>query len=184
MQVRSLLAKHLRRPETVIGLFTPKRSLVRSQYRPPAQTPPSDLGRGRLTTGSDNNAGAWSPVLAISYCRRGPLRWSPDQRAGQCRRVQCGGTSRAVAAASADAPQPQPRAWPTSAIRPRQATDHRLGNCAGCSARGPRAGARQDVPAMPAGRADTRRAPRRVTAGNGRERQGTARLSPDERPTA
>jgi hypothetical protein len=41
-----------------VGLFTPKRSLVRSQYRPPAQTPPPDLGRGRLTTGSDNAAGA------------------------------------------------------------------------------------------------------------------------------
>ena len=44
--------------------FTPKRSLVRSQYRPPAQTPPSDLGRGRLTIGSDNNAGAWSRVVS------------------------------------------------------------------------------------------------------------------------
>ena len=73
MQVTSLLARHLKPPQTTTDLFTPKRSLVRSQYRPPAQTPPPDLGRGRLTTGSDNNAGAWSRASAISYCRGRPL---------------------------------------------------------------------------------------------------------------
>src|SRR3954471_4498680 len=132
MQVRSLLAKHLRRPETVIGLFTPKRSLVRSQYRPPAQTPPSDLGRGRLTTGSDNNAGAWSRASAISYCHDGPLRWSPDQRAGYVVVEGSAGTSPAVAAALVTLLGGAPA---DSTIRPRQATI-RTGSYARCSARG------------------------------------------------
>ena len=68
-------------------------------------------------------------------------------------------------------------AWPTSAIRPRQAADHRIGNCAGCSGQGPRGGRRQYVPSMPAGGADTQRAPRRVTAGNNGDRLGCRRTS-------
>ena len=113
--------------------FTPKRSLVRSQYRPPAQTPPSDLRRGRLTTGSDNNAGARARALAISYCHGGPLRWSPDQRAGHVVVEGSAGTSRAVAAVSGDAPR-----WCAGPIR-RIGLGRRpirIGNCARCSARG------------------------------------------------
>jgi hypothetical protein len=35
--------------------FTPKRSVVRSQYRLPARTAPPEIGRSRLTTRPDNN---------------------------------------------------------------------------------------------------------------------------------
>jgi len=39
-----------------------------------------------LTTGSDNNASTRDRASAISYFHDGPLRWSPDQRAGVRRR--------------------------------------------------------------------------------------------------
>ena len=163
--------------------FTPKRSLVRSQYRPPAQTPPPDLGRGRLTTGSDNNAGARARALSISYCHGGPLRWSHDQRAAHVVAEGSAGTMRAVAAASGDAPQW--RAGPDSASRPRQATDPDRELCPRLRQGHTGPATRQDVPAMTgderaqgAGRGGSLRGPRRVTAGNGGERRGTARTLP------
>ena len=168
LQVRPYFLRHVRQHEIATGLFTPKRSLVRSQYRPPAQTPPPDLGRGRLTTGSDNNAGAWSRASAISYCRGRPLRWSPDQPAAHVVAEGSAGTSRAVAAASGERTFVVCRARSGDSA---SAGDRSLDrNCARCSVTG-RTGpdARQDVSAM------TGRDERAQGAGNGGERRGTAR---------
>jgi hypothetical protein len=153
-----------------VSAFTPKRSLVRSQYRPPAQTPPSDLGRGRLTTGSDNNASTRDRASAISYCHDGPLRWSPDQRAGVRRRRGQRGNKPSRGGGVGDAPW-----WCTGPIRPRQATI-RIEELCPLLRQGALAG-------RPAGRPSDdgderaqgcrcRVASLRETAGNGRERLG------------
>jgi len=65
---------------------------------PTSTNAPSRSWEGRLTTDSDNNAGARARASAISYCRGRPLRWSPDQRTAHVVADDSAGTSRAVAA--------------------------------------------------------------------------------------
>jgi hypothetical protein len=125
-----------------------------------------------LTTGSDNNAGARARASSISYCHDGPLRWSPDPRAGHAVVEGSAGTSPAVAA-SGDAPW-----WCTGPIRRFGLGRRRSGSGTVLAAPPGGAGldARPAVPAMTGGRAGTRCGGRggslRGTAGNGRERLG------------
>ncbi len=182
MRFTAYLVRRRRARRTCPVPFTPKRSLVRSQYRPPAQTPPPDLGRGRLTTDSDNNAGAWVRASAISYCRGRPLHGhltggrrtsSPTTAREQaepwrrCLVTLLGGVPGQIRRTGLGR-----RPITGSRLRPllRQGP-HRTGRPTGC-------------PSDDGGRAGIRFGPRRVTAGNRRERRGTAGNSREQQGTA
>ncbi len=57
--------------QTMEAAFTPKRSLVRSQYRPPAQTP--SIGHDQSTDGCESEANGFTRVPHRRPCLRRAL---------------------------------------------------------------------------------------------------------------